>query len=65
MVNGCSKSLYFGRKSLVGLEKPTSEVPIFRAVWHLDSICRVFQQALLNIQLRREDRSIITYEQDC
>jgi hypothetical protein len=46
MVNRCSKSLHFGRKSWGEFEKPTPEVPILGTVCHLDSICGVFQQTL-------------------
>jgi len=49
MVNTCSKSLHFGRKSWGEFEKPTPEVPILGTVCHLDSICGVFQQTLLNL----------------
>ncbi len=47
MVNRCSKSLHFGRKSWGEFEKPTPEVLILGTVCHLDSICGVFQQTLL------------------
>jgi hypothetical protein len=47
MVNRCSKSLHFGRKSWGEFEKPTPEVPILGTVCHLDSICGVFQQTLI------------------
>jgi hypothetical protein len=46
MVNRCSKSLHFGRKSWGEFEKPTPEVPILGTVCHLDSICGVFNQTL-------------------
>ncbi len=46
MVNRCSKSLHFGRKSWSEFEKPTPEVPILGTVCHLDSICGVFQHTL-------------------
>jgi len=46
MVNTCSKSLHFGKKSWGEFEKPTPEVPILGTVCHLDSICGVFQQTL-------------------
>jgi len=46
MVNICSKSLHFGKKSWGEFEKPTPEVPILGTVCHLDSICGVFQQTL-------------------
>jgi|GEM_PF-1945901 len=46
MVNRCSKSLHFGRKSWGEFEKPTPEVPILGVVWHLDSISGLFQQTL-------------------
>jgi len=49
MVNTCSKSLHFGRKSWGEFEKPTPEVPILGTVYHLDSICGVFQQTLRNV----------------
>jgi len=50
MVNTCSKSLHFGRKSWGEFEKPTPEVPILGTVCHLDSICGVFQQTLFQDQ---------------
>jgi len=49
MVNRCSKSLHFGRKSWGEFEKPTPEVPILGVVWHLDSISGLFQQTLFSI----------------
>jgi hypothetical protein len=51
MVNRCSKFLHFGRKSWGEFEKPTPEVPILGTVCHIDSICGVFQQTLLNFRL--------------
>jgi len=48
MVNRCSKSLHFGRKSWGEFEKPTPEVPILGTVCHLDLICGVFRQILTN-----------------
>jgi hypothetical protein len=53
MVNRCSKSLHFGRKSWGEFEKPTPEVPILGTVCHLDSIGGVFQQTLFYILFKR------------
>ncbi len=42
-----SKSLHFGGKLWGEERKPTSETVIVCTVWHLDSLCAVFQQTLI------------------
>jgi len=47
MASRDSKTMHLGGKSGGGILEPNSKIIIFKAVWHLDLLCRLFQEALL------------------